>query len=33
MIFNSAAGQREREARPRRVRHTVEEGSEIPGET
>lgn len=33
VILNPAAGQREREAWPRRVRHTVEEGSEISGET
>lgn len=31
-ILNSSAGQREREARPRRVRHSVEEGAEISGE-
>lgn len=30
--LNSSAGQREREARPRRVRHSVEEGAAIPGE-
>lgn len=32
VIFNSAAGLWRREARYHRVRHTVEEGPEIPGE-
>lgn len=32
-ILDWSEGQREREAGPRRVRHAVEEGAEIPGET
>lgn len=32
-ILDWSSGQREREARPRRVRHAVEEGAEISGKT